>query len=260
MPREFQSRRLEGRVALVTGGGTGIGRAAALAYSREGAKVVVAGRRSSEIDETVRLIVANGGVGCPVPTDVAVAQQVRELVDVTVERYGRLDAAFNNAGIEGTIAPITELAEADFDEVIAINLKGAWLSIKYEIAAMLSLGNGGSIVNTSSFLAKGASVGSTVYSASKGGLDALIRAVAIEYGPHNIRINNINPGAIRTPMFERLGGDEQLDLIESFTPLRRVGDPADAGDVAVWLSTDEARFVTGQTLMVDGGISIPHVR
>jgi len=199
MPQEFQSHRLEGRVALVTGGGTGIGRAAALAYSREGAKVVVAGRRSSEIDETVRLITASGGVGCAVPTDVAVAQQVRDLVDATVERFGRLDAAFNNAGIEGTIAPITELTETDFDEVIAINLRGAWLSIKYEIAAMLSLGNGGSIVNTSSFLAKGAAVGSTVYSASKGGLDALIRAVAIEYGPHNIRINNINPGAIRTP-------------------------------------------------------------
>jgi NAD(P)-dependent dehydrogenase (short-subunit alcohol dehydrogenase family) len=231
-----------------------------LAYAREGAKVVVAGRRNSEIEETVRLITLNGGVGCAVPTDVAVAQQVCELVDVTVERYGRLDAAFNNAGIEGTFAAITEMTEADFDEVIAVNLKGAWLSIKYEVAAMLRLGNGGSIVNTSSFLAKGASVGSSAYSASKGGLDALIRAVAIEYGPHGIRINNINPGAIRTPMFERLGGAEHVELIESFTPLRRVGEPADAGDVAVWLSTDEARFVTGETLMVDGGVSIPHVR
>ncbi|MEQ5841813.1 glucose 1-dehydrogenase [Paraburkholderia acidicola] len=260
MPQSFPSRRLEGRVALVTGGGTGIGRAAALAYAAEGAQVVVAGRRSEEINETVRLITTNGGTGSAVPTDVAVAQQVRDMVDMTVERYGRLDVAFNNAGIEGSFAPITELTEEDFDEVIAINLKGAWLSIKYEIAAMLGLGNGGSIVNTSSFLAKGASPGSTAYSASKGGLDALIRAVAIEYGPHNIRINNINPGAIRTPMFERLGGDEHVDLIESYTPLRRIGEPADAGDVAVWLSTDEARFVTGQTLMVDGGVSIPHVR
>ncbi|PCE23317.1 oxidoreductase [Paraburkholderia acidicola] len=260
MPQSFPSRRLEDRVALVTGGGTGIGRAAALAYAAEGAQVVVAGRRSEEIDETVRLIRTNGGTGCAVPTDVAVAQQVRDMVDMTIERYGRLDVAFNNAGIEGSFAPITELTEEDFDEVIAINLKGAWLSIKYEIAAMLNLGNGGSIVNTSSFLAKGASPGSTAYSASKGGLDALIRAVAIEYGPHNIRINNINPGAIRTPMFERLGGDEHVDLIESYTPLRRIGEPADAGDVAVWLSTDEARFVTGQTLMVDGGVSIPHVR
>ncbi|QDQ80484.1 SDR family NAD(P)-dependent oxidoreductase [Paraburkholderia megapolitana] len=260
MPQSFPSRRLEGRVALVTGGGTGIGRAAALAYAAEGAQVVVAGRRSEEIDETVRLITTNGGTGFAVPTDVAVAQQVRDMVDMTIERYGRLDVAFNNAGIEGSFAPITELTEEDFDEVIAINLKGAWLSIKYEIAAMLNLGNGGSIVNTSSFLAKGASPGSTAYSASKGGLDALIRAVAIEYGPHNIRINNINPGAIRTPMFERLGGDEHVDLIESYTPLRRIGDPADAGDVAVWLSTDEARFVTGQTLMVDGGVSIPHIR
>jgi NAD(P)-dependent dehydrogenase (short-subunit alcohol dehydrogenase family) len=251
---------MEGRVALVTGGGSGIGRAAALAYCREGATVVVAGRRSEELDETVRLIVAEGGEASAIPTDVAIAQQVRELVDLTIERYGRLDAAFNNAGIEGAFAPIAEMPEADFDEVIAINLRGAWLSIKYEIAAMHGLGNGGAIVNTSSFLAKGASVGSTAYSASKGALDALIRAVALEYGPHNIRINNINPGAIQTPMFERLGGLEQIDIIAAFTPLRRVGQPADAADVAVWLSTDEARFVTGQTLMVDGGVSIPHVR
>jgi NAD(P)-dependent dehydrogenase (short-subunit alcohol dehydrogenase family) len=260
MSRSFQSRRLEGRVALVTGGGTGIGRAAALAYSKEGAKVVVAGRRSAEIEETVQLIAESGGTSCAVPTDVSIATEVRDLVDLTVRRYGRLDAAFNNAGIEGNFAPIAEMPEADFDAVIAVNLKGTWLSIKYEVAAMLSLGNGGAIVNNSSFLAKGASVGSTAYSASKGGLDALMRAVAIEYGPHNIRINNINPGAIRTPMFQRKGGDEQSELIESFTPLRRVGESEDAGDVAVWLSTDEARFITGQTLMVDGGVSIPHVR
>lgn len=254
------SRRLEGRVTLVTGGGTGIGRAAALGYAREGAKVVVAGRRRAEIDETVQLITGSGGVACAIPTDVVHADAVRELIDSTVARYGRLDAAFNNAGIEGTLVPITEMHEADFDEVIAVNLKGAWLSIKYEIAAMLRLGNGGAIVNTSSFLAKGASVGSTAYSASKGALDAMIRAVAIEYGPQHIRINNINPGAIRTPMFERLGGEEHVELIESFTPLRRIGEAADAADVAVWLSTDEARFITGQTVMVDGGVSIPHVR
>jgi NAD(P)-dependent dehydrogenase (short-subunit alcohol dehydrogenase family) len=260
MSQRLSSRRLEGRVALVTGGGSGIGRTAALAYAREGANVVVAGRRGAEIEQPVELITEYGGIACAVPTDVAIAHQVRDLIDLAVERYGRLDAAFNNAGIEGTFAPIAEMAEADFDEVIAVNLKGVWLSIKYEIAAMLRLGNGGAIVNTSSFLAKGASVGSTAYSASKGALDALIRAVAIEYGAHNIRVNNINPGAIRTPIFERLGGEEQVDLISSFTPLRRVGEPADAGDVAVWLSTDEARFITGQTVMVDGGVSIPHVR
>jgi NAD(P)-dependent dehydrogenase (short-subunit alcohol dehydrogenase family) len=157
MSQRHQSRRMEGRVALVTGGGSGIGRAAALAYCREGATVVVAGRRSEELDETVRLIVAEGGEASAIPTDVAIAQQVRELVDLTIERYGRLDAAFNNAGIEGAFAPIAEMPEADFDEVIAINLRGAWLSIKYEIAAMHGLGNGGAIVNTSSFLAKGAS-------------------------------------------------------------------------------------------------------
>jgi NAD(P)-dependent dehydrogenase (short-subunit alcohol dehydrogenase family) len=261
MSQASPTRRLEDRVALVTGAGSGIGRAAAVAYAREGAKVVVAGRRIAELEQTARLIAESGGEAYAVVTDIAVAHQVRNLIDATVERYGRLDAAFNNAGIEGHFAPIAEMSEEDFDEVIAINLKGVWLSIKYEVAAMLRAGNGGAIVNTSSFLAKGACEGSTAYSASKGGLDALIRAVAMEYGPHNIRINNINPGAIRTPMFDRVGGGtaEHLERIESFTPLRRVGLPADAGDVAVWLSTDEARFITGQSLMVDGGIAIPHV-
>jgi len=254
------SLHLTNRIALVTGGGSGIGRAAALAYAREGAKIVVAGRRPTEIEETVRLITMGGGEAYAVPADVSVAEEVRSLVAAVVERYGRLDVAFNNAGVEGRFAPITELTEADFDYVVGVNLKGVWLSIKYEVEAMLAQGSGGAIVNTSSFLARGAVAGSSAYSASKGALEAMIRAVALECGPKGIRINNVLPGAIDTPMFGRLGGGDARAPLEAYTPLQRVGQPADVGDVAVWLSTDEARFVTGQSLLVDGGLTIPGMR
>lgn len=254
------SLRLNNRIALVTGGGSGIGRSAALAYAREGAKVVVAGRRTMEIEETVRLITMAGGEAFAVPADVSVAEEVRALVAAVIERYGRLDVAFNNAGVEGRFAPITQLTEADFDHVLGVNLKGVWLSIKHEVEAMLAQGNGGVIVNTSSFLARGAVAGSSAYSASKGALEAMIRAVALECGPSGIRINNVLPGAIDTPMFGRLGGDDARAPLEAYTPLGRVGQPADVSDVAVWLSTDEARFITGQSILVDGGLTIPGMR
>jgi NAD(P)-dependent dehydrogenase (short-subunit alcohol dehydrogenase family) len=252
--------RLKDRVALVTGGGSGIGRAAALAYARNGCKLVVAGRRKEEIDATVLLIMSEGGDAFAVSSDISIAESVRALVATTIDRYGRLDIAFNNAGSEGRFAPITELTEADFDAVVGVNLKGVWLSVKHEIEAMLSHGQGGAIVNTSSFLAEAATVGSSVYSASKGALIAMTRVVALEYGPRNIRINNIQPGAIKTPMFDRLGGPEAIAALAAFTPLRRVGSPEEVGDVAVWLSTDEARFITGQSILVDGGFTIPGMR
>lgn len=254
-------RRLQDRVAVVTGAGTGIGRAAALAYAREGAKVVLAGRRLAEIDKVVSEIIAAGGDGLAVPTDVSKEDDVRRLIDTAVDRYGRLDVAFNNAGILGSFAPITEQTSADFDTLVATNLRGVWLSIKYEIEAFLEGGEGGSIVNTSSWLAKGALAGSSSYSASKGALDALVRAVAIEYGPMDIRINNINPGIIDTPMARSGWTDNSAfaPFIEH-TPVKRAGQPDDAGDVAVWLSTDEARFVTGQSILVDGGYTIAGIR
>ncbi|OEG04962.1 oxidoreductase [Aeromonas caviae] len=256
----FQSLRLQDRVGLVTGGGSGIGRAAALAFVRDGAKVVVAGRREVELLETVDLIRAQGGEALAVPTDVSDSAQVKALIAVTRAHFGRLDAAFNNAGVEG-FAPISEMTEVEFDRVIATNLKGVWLSVKYELEAMTAAGCGGAIVNTSSWLTQGASVGSAAYSASKGGLDAMIRAIALEAGPHGIRINNVNPGIINTPMAQRMGAnDETLKPFVSLTPAGRICSADDVGDVVAWLCSDDARFITGQSLLVDGGFSIAGLR
>ncbi|EME5141342.1 SDR family NAD(P)-dependent oxidoreductase [Pseudomonas aeruginosa] len=255
-------RRLNGKVALVTGGGTGIGRAAALAYAREGARVVLAGRRKAEIESVAHEITTAGGQALAVPADVAQEEEVRRLIGTVIEHYGQLDVAFNNAGVLGNVAPITELSSADFDTVMTINLRGIWLSIKYEIEAMLAQGSGGAIVNTSSWLAHGAMAGTSAYSASKGALDALIRAVSLEYGPQGIRINNINPGIIDTPMARGSLNDDDSAFVPfiEHTPAKRVGQPDDAGDVAVWLSTDESRFVTGQNILVDGGYTIAGLR
>ena len=256
MDQYSNTGRLAGRIALVTGGGSGIGRAAALAYGRDGATVLVAGRRMAEIDETAAMITAAGGAASSCSADISSADDLARLIDVVQSRYGRLDIAFNNAGIEGTFGPITDLTEDDFDQVVTINLKGTWLAIKHEVAAMRAAGKGGVIVNTSSWLAKRPVAGTSAYAASKGGLDALMQAVALEVGPDNIRINNIYPGIIDTPMYWRLGDEAALARFAATTPLRRAGQPADVGDVAVWLSSDEARFVTGQSLMVDGGFTL----
>lgn len=254
--------RLDGKVALVTGGGTGIGRASALAYAREGARVILAGRREAEIDAVAKEITAAGGHALAVQADVAKEDDVRHLIDTVMQQYGQLDIAFNNAGVLGNVLPIAELSSVDFDEVISTNLRGAWLSIKYEIKAMLDQGAGGSIVNTSSWLARGALAGTSIYSASKGALDALIRAIAIEYGPQGIRINNINPGIIDTPM-SRGSLNDDASAFTPFvrnTPAGRVGVPEDVGDVAVWLSSEASRFITGQSILVDGGFTIPGIR
>jgi NAD(P)-dependent dehydrogenase (short-subunit alcohol dehydrogenase family) len=254
------SRRLEGKVALVTGGGTGIGKAAALRFAREGAHVVLAGRREGEITDVATAISAHGGKAVAISADVSRAEDVKRLVASTLDRFGRLDVAFNNAGIEGAFGPAHVMSEDDFDRVIAINLKGVWLAIKQEIEAMLAYGAGGAIVNTSSWLAKGALAGSAAYSASKGALDAMIRAIALDVAASGVRINNVNPGIIDTPMLRRFVDDETAKPWAAFTPMQRLGQPEDVGDVAVWLCTDEARFVTGQSILVDGGYTIAGMR
>lgn len=249
---------LRNRVALVTGAGSGIGQATALAFAEAGAHgVVLAGRRASELERVAEKVGALGATPLVVPTDVSREEEVARLVASALGGFGRLDAAFNNAGIEGTFAPIRDLSEAEFDAAIAINLKGAWLSCKHEIAAMLRLGMGGAIVNTSSWLAHGAFPGSSIYSASKAGLDGMIRALAQEVADAGIRVNNVSPGIIDTPMFRRFAEGEAERPFVEHTPARRLGSPEDIAGAVVWLCSNSARFITGQNLLVDGGYAIP---
>ncbi|WP_026735398.1 glucose 1-dehydrogenase [Fischerella sp. PCC 9605] len=250
---------LRNKVALVTGGSSGMGRATAMLFAKHGVKVVVAARREDVGKEVVAQIHQMGGEAHFIKTDMANPLDIQSLIEKTVERYGRLDCAFNNAGTEGKFAPITELTEVDWENTITVNLKAVWLCLKYEIEQMLKQENGGAIVNTSSWLAKGGLAGSTIYSASKGGLDGMVRPAALEYASHNIRINNINPGIIDTEMFRRFfhPEDEGAKPFIHHIPLKRLGEAEEIAETVVWLCSDAASYITGQTISIDGGYAIP---
>lgn len=246
---------LAGRVALVTGGGSGIGRASALAFARAGAAVVVSDVSASGGEETVRQISAAGGEACFILADVADGEQIAALVAATVSRYGRLDYAHNNGGIEGPLSTVVDLDEGEWDRVIDINLKGVWWCFKHEIPAMLANG-GGAIVNTASVSGlKGFPPLLPAYVASKFGVVGLTAVAARHYARQGIRINAICPGAIDTPMLDRIGeGAQRLGVsLVAENPAGRLGDPAEVAEAVVWLCSDSASFVTGQTLTIDGG-------
>jgi NAD(P)-dependent dehydrogenase (short-subunit alcohol dehydrogenase family) len=257
-PRPNSMMPLAGKVALVTGGGTGIGRAAALSFARKGASVMLAGRRQAELNAVAGEISRMGGQAAVTSTDVSQEAEVAALVKETLKQFGRLDAAFNNAGASSYGAIETQTA-SEFDRVMSINVRGVWMLIQQEIIAMRAQGHGGVIVNTSSIAATGGNFGLSIYGASKGALDAMIRPIAIEVGGDGIRINNVSPGLTRTPMSEGIP-KEGFTATAAHTALKRVGEPDDIGDVAVWLCTDEARFVTGQSILVDGGYNIAGMR
>jgi NAD(P)-dependent dehydrogenase (short-subunit alcohol dehydrogenase family) len=246
----------QGKVALVTGGTSGIGRAAAIAYAREGANVVVAGRRVAEGEETVRLVRSQGREAIFVPTDVAQEQQVKSLIARTLERFGRLDFAFNNAGIEQAPTPFLEQTMETYDQVMDINVKGVWLSMKYEIPAMLKSG-GGSIVNTSSGLGVIGMPGIEIYVASKHAVIGLTKSAALEFGKQGIRVNAVLPAAIDTEMFQRFVGEnsEFRTQATALHPIGRIGKSEEIADAAIWLSSTKSSFVTGHSLLVDGGFT-----
>ncbi len=244
------------KVALVTGGTSGIGRATAIAFAKEGAKVVVAGRRAVEGDETVRRIRAVGGDAIFVQTDVAKDAQVRNLIGRTLEQYGRLDIAFNNAGIEQPPVPFLEQPEESYDRVMDINVKGVWLSMKHEIPAMLKSG-GGAIINTSSVLGVIGLAGTEVYVASKHAVIGLTKSTALEFTKQGIRINAVLPAAIETDMIHRWVGDESKarDALTAMHPIGRIGTSEEIANAVIWLATDKSSFVTGHSLLVDGGFT-----
>ncbi|MGL4622888.1 MAG: glucose 1-dehydrogenase [Chroococcidiopsis sp.] len=253
------------KVALVTGGSSGIGRAAALQFAKQGAKIVVAARRETAGNQTVEQIRQLGKEASFVQTDVSQPAEIEALIQKTIALYGQLDYAFNNAGTEGVFAPMTQLTEANWDRTITTNLKAVWLCLKYEIEQMIAQGTGGAIVNTSSWLAKGGLLGTTIYSASKGGLDGMVRAAALECAKAGIRINNVNPGIIDTEMFRRFGNpDDPNDaVVQAFIhhiPLKRLGSSEEVAEAVVWLCSDAATYITGETISVDGGFAIPGSR
>jgi NAD(P)-dependent dehydrogenase (short-subunit alcohol dehydrogenase family) len=242
---------VEGKIAVVTGGGSGIGRAAAVAFAREGASVVVADVDVAGGEETAAMV---GEAATFVACDVTSADDVQALVRRCVELHGRLDCAFNNAGIAGALAPTNELSEEDFDRTIAVNLKGVWLCMKHEIAQMLAQGGGGAIVNTSSGAGILGVPYTSAYTASKHGVVGLTRSVALEVVKQGIRVNAVCPGMVRTPMVADVPPD-LLAVFEQTQPGGRIAEPEEVAEAAVWLCSDRASFVSGVPLPVDAASS-----
>lgn len=248
------AKRFEGKVALVTGGSSGIGRAVAVAFAAGGARVALGARRAAEGQETVRLVEQQGSEACFVQTDVSVPEQVQRLVETAVSRFGRLDCAVNNAGIEGTpFVPVTDYSIDVWDQVIDINLKGVFLSMKYEVPHLLKQKDA-AIVNVSSVAGLIGGPGGSAYYASKHGVIGLTKAVAMEYAAQGLRVNAVCPGVIRTAMAERFFRGKEA-IVDSLHPMNRTGTPEEAAAAILWLCSPEASFITGQAIPVDGGVT-----
>ena len=250
-------KEFDGKVALITGGGSGIGRATALAFARDGAQVVIGNRNVARGEETVAMIQKAGGTASFKRTDVLITKDIEALVDHAVKTCGRLDIAFNNAGIEGDIHPtIVDHTEASFDAIMDVNVKGVWLSMKYEIPRMLEQGSG-SIVNCSSVAGVIGFPGIGIYVASKHAVVGLTKTAALEFSAKGIRINAVNPAVIDTEMVDRISGAMNMKKSElkNFHPIGRIGRVEEVAEAVLWLCSDRASFVTGHSLIVDGGFT-----
>ena len=249
--------RLEDKVALVTGGSSGIGRASALTFAREGAKVVIIDVDVAGGEETVKMIEEAGGEAIFVKADVTNAAEVEVSINKAVKTYGQLNCALNNAGGGGEMATITECTEENWDYVINVHLKGVWLCMKYEIPEMVKRG-GGAIVNTASiFGLVGEDSNMPAYTAAKHGVVGLTKAAALEYAKANIRVNAVCPGTIHTPSVARfIAKDPQFEeMVTLLHPIGRLGNPIEVAEAVVWLCSDAASFVTGLAMAVDGGFT-----
>jgi len=249
-------KEFDGKVALVTGGGSGIGRATALAFAREGAQVVIGNRNVQRGEETVSMIRDAGGTASFRRTDVLVAADIEALVDHAITKYGGLDLAFNNAGLEGDVRPLVEQTENNYDAVMDINVKGVWLSMKYEIPRILERG-GGAIVNCASVAGLIGFPGIGIYVASKHAVIGLTKNAAVEYSAQGIRINAVNPAVIDTEMSDRVIAKANLtkDDLSTLHPIGRIGRVEEVANAVLWLCSPGSSFVTGHSLIVDGGFT-----
>ena len=256
--------RLAGRRALITGGGSGIGRATAVLFSREGAKIMVSGRRRPELEETVREVQRGGGTAGYVQGDVATQRDAQQMVDQAAATLGGLDILVNNAGVIVRNASVTAVAVADWERVLNIDLTGVFLVSKFALQHMLEAGHGGAIVNVSSVSGIMADPNMAPYNAAKGGVNLLTKNMALDYASRGIRVNAVCPGRVATPMPKsrlKPGEDWERVLLQwgKNIPLGRVGQPEDIAQAILFLASDEAAWITGATLVVDGGSTISHL-
>jgi NAD(P)-dependent dehydrogenase (short-subunit alcohol dehydrogenase family) len=242
------------KVAFVTGGGSGIGRATALAFAERGARVAVVGHAAADVEETAEMIRRSGGHAIAITGDVTRASDIEAAVSRTLEAYGRLNFAFNNAGIEQPVKPIVEVEDDEWDRLMAVNLRGVFLCMKQQIPAMLH-GGGGAIVNTSSGAGVMGIAGQGAYAATKFGVIGLTKSVALDYAAQNIRVNAICPGIIDTPMMDRFSGgtDEGRERVIAQEPVGRMGRPEEIASAVMWMCSDNAGFLVSHALVMDGG-------